>query len=83
MGKPFSKDDTFTQRKYEYIDIEPQVEVLLSARYEEGEPSHPIAWTNQKNGLKVFYMSPGGLDEMALSQVQSLLKSAVLWGLEN
>ena len=83
QGLDFSESFMVGDKLYEYIDIEPQVEVLLSARYEEGEPSHPIAWTNQKNGLKVFYMSPGGLDEMALTQVQSLLKSAVLWGMEN
>ncbi len=67
---------------YMYTELDPQIDVLLTARYAEGEPEYPLAWTNEKNGLRVFYTSLGGVEEMALSQTQSLLKSAVLWGLD-
>ena len=79
----FSESFMIGDKLYEYIEPDSDIEVLLSARYEEGEPAHPVAWTNQQNGMQVFYMSPGGLDEMALPQIQSLLKSAVLWGLDD
>lgn len=80
-GLNFSEPFMTGDKLYEYIEPDPVIEVLLSACYDDGEPVHPVAWTNEKNGLKVFYMSPGGLDEMALPQIQSLLKSAILWGL--
>lgn len=79
----FSEPFMIGDKLYEYIESDPEIEVLLSARYEEGEPAHPVAWTNPQDGKRVFYMSPGGLDEMALPQVQSLLKSAVVWGLDD
>jgi type 1 glutamine amidotransferase len=75
---PFKIDD----KLYEYINLDPAIEVVLSARYEDGEPKHPIAWTNEKEGKRIFYMSPAGPEEMALPQIQSLLKAAVLWGLD-
>jgi hypothetical protein len=87
-GHPIVKHLNFTEpfligdKLYQYINVDPDVEVLLSARYEVGEPTQPVAWTNKKGGKRVFYMSPGGLDEMALPQIQSLLKAAVLWGLD-
>jgi type 1 glutamine amidotransferase len=76
--EPFS----IGNKLYEYIEPDPAIEVLLSARWEEGEPPHPVAWTNEKGGKRVFYMSPGSQDEMALPQVKSLLQAAVLWGLD-
>ena len=81
-GLNFSDPFMIGDKLYEYIEPDPAIDVLLSARYQEGEPAHPVAWTNQKEGKRVFYMSTGGLDEMALPQVQSLLKSAVQWGLD-
>jgi type 1 glutamine amidotransferase len=66
---------------YTYIDRDPAIQILLSAKWAENEESHPVAWTNEKGGKRVFYMSPGSLDEMATPEIKSLLKSAVLWGL--
>lgn len=67
---------------YEYIESDPAIEVLLSAKWEENEDAHPVAWTNEKGGKRIFYMSPGSLDEMATPEIKSLLKAAVLWGLD-
>ncbi|MCZ6674421.1 MAG: ThuA domain-containing protein [Verrucomicrobia bacterium] len=67
---------------YKYIDLDPALEILLSARYAEGEPVYPVAWTNEKDGKRVFYTSLGSIEEMALPQMQSLLKAAVQWGLD-
>ncbi|MCB1123044.1 MAG: ThuA domain-containing protein [Verrucomicrobiae bacterium] len=77
----FSLPFMIGNKLYEYIDPDPAIKVLVQARYKEGEPVFPVAWTNEKNGKRVFYMSPGSPEEMALPQVQSLLKAAVLWGL--
>ena len=67
---------------YEYIDQDPAIAVILSARWSEKEDPHPVAWTNEKDGKRIFYMSPGSLDEMATPEIKSLLKAAVLWGLD-
>lgn len=67
---------------YKYTDLAPEVEVLLSARYSENEPVYPLAWTNEKDGMRVFYTSLGGSEEMALPETQSLLRAAVMWGLD-
>lgn len=66
---------------YKYVDLDPAIEVLLSARYADGEPDYPVAWTNERDGKRVFYTSLGSVEEMALVQTQSLLKAAVMWGL--
>lgn len=76
--EPFLIDD----KVYKYTDLDPAVQVLLRARYKNGEPERPIAWTNEEGGKRVFYMSPCGLDDMSLPQIQSLLKAAILWGLD-
>jgi hypothetical protein len=67
---------------YQYEDLDPGIDVIMSARHTKEEPPHPIAWTNEQDGKRVFYMSPGGVEEMATPEIQSLLKAAVLWGLD-
>jgi len=66
---------------YKYENLDPAINVILSARYSEEEPPHPVAWTNEKDGKRVFYMSTGSVEEMATYEIQSLLKSAIQWGL--
>ena len=78
----FSEPFSIGNKLYEYIEPDPAIKVLLSARWDEKEAPHPVAWTNEKDGKQVFYMSPGSQDEMALPQVKSLLQAAVLWGLD-
>jgi hypothetical protein len=67
---------------YKYVDHDPEIKILLSAKWDENEEAHPVAWTNEKGGKRIFYMSPGSLDEMATPEIKQLLKSAVLWGLD-
>ncbi|MDA0350284.1 MAG: ThuA domain-containing protein [Verrucomicrobia bacterium] len=67
---------------YTYIERDPATNVLLSAKWDENEEAHPVAWINEKGGKRIFYMSPGSLDEMATPEIKSLLKAAVLWGLD-
>ena len=66
---------------YKYEDIDLKINVVMSARHTKETPPHPIAWTNEQNGKRVFYMSTGSVEEMATPEIQSLLKAAVLWGL--
>ncbi len=64
---------------YKYTNLDPDLEVLLRARYPDEEAIHPVAWVNEKGGKRVFYMSLGGLDEMVLPETQRLLLNAFLW----
>lgn len=81
-GLSFEGPITVGDKLYEYVDLQPDVNVLLSARWKEGEPDQPIAWTLEQSSKRVFYMSPGGVEEMATSEIQSLLLSAIKWGLD-
>jgi len=67
---------------YQYENLDPAIDVVMSARHASDEPAQPIAWTNEKDGKRVFYMSPGSVEEMATPEIQSLLKAAILWGLD-
>jgi hypothetical protein len=64
---------------YKYEDLEPEVEVLLSARYPNEEAIHPVAWINSKDGKRVFYSSLGTLEEMASRNTKRLLVNAIRW----
>ena len=64
---------------YKYSDLDPAVEILLSARYPNEEAIYPVAWINEKSGKRVFYTSLGGLDEMAVPETQQLLLNAFVW----
>ena len=64
---------------YKYEELEPEVEVLLSARYPNEEAIHPLAWINSKDGKRVFYSSLGTLEEMASRNTKRLLVNAIRW----
>lgn len=64
---------------YKYEDLEPEVDVLLSARYPNEEAIHPVAWINSKDGKRVFYSSLGTLEEMASRNTKRLLVNAIRW----
>ena len=78
---PEKKPFLIGNKLYKYADPDPGLRVLLWARFEEGEAAHPVAWINERDGKRVFYMSPGSREEMAHPQIQALLKAAVQWGL--
>ncbi len=79
---PFSGPILIGHKLYQYENLDPTIDVIMSARHSSDEPAQPIAWTNEKEGKRVFYMSPGGVEEMATTEIQSLLKAAILWGLD-
>ena len=79
---PFKGPIKIGNKLYEYIEHDPAIQIIMSARWSEEEEPHPVAWTNEKDGKRVFYMSPGGVEEMATPEIKSLLKAAVLWGLD-
>ncbi len=79
---PFTGPILIGHKLYQYENLDPAINVIMSARHSSDEPAQPIAWTNEKNGTRVFYMSPGGVEEMATPEIQSLLKAAILWGLD-
>ncbi len=64
---------------YKYTDLDPEVEVLLSARYPNEEAIHPVAWINETGGKRVFYTSLGGLEEIKSPVTQRLLTNAFIW----
>ena len=64
---------------YKYSDLDPAIEILLSARYPNEEAIHPVAWINEKSGKRIFYTSIGGLDEMGMPETQRLLLNAFVW----
>ncbi len=76
--RPFSVGD----KLYKYTQVAPEAQVIMSARWDDGEPPQPIAWTYEGDGKRVFYMSPGGTEEMGTPQIQDLLTAAIQWGLE-
>lgn len=81
-GREFSKPWLIENRLYRYTDQDPGLQVLLRARDQEGDPVQPVAWINEQDGKRVFYTSMGTAEEMALPQLQALLKAAVQWGLD-
>lgn len=78
----FSDPIKIGHKLYQYENADPSIDVIMSARHTSDEPAEPIAWTNEKDGKRIFYMSPGSVEEMATPEIQSLLKSAILWGLD-
>ncbi|MDB4778017.1 ThuA domain-containing protein [bacterium] len=69
------------EKLYKFDQLDPEIEVLVSARFSKDEPTMPVAWTNTIEGKRVFYTSLGTPEEMENHEIQSILKNAFIWAL--
>lgn len=75
LGELVEMDD----KLYKYQNLDPAVEVLLSAHYPGEYETHPVAWIYEKGGKRVFYTSLGTVKEMAMPNTNRLLINALAW----
>ena len=54
---------------------------LLVARWADGQPAEPVAWTHAYHGGRVFYTTLGHPDDFKLPQFNRLLANAIRWAL--
>lgn len=54
-------------------------QVLLRGRWSEREPEEPVAWTNTRDGMRLFYTCLGHPDDFAIPAFQRLLLNAIRW----
>ena len=56
--------------------------VLLTGRVAGVEQQEPVAWTNDRDGQRIFYTSLGGPQEFEQKAFRKLLKNGIEWGLD-
>ncbi len=56
--------------------------LLLTGRVEGVDQSEPVAWTNERNGQRVFYTSLGGPRDFEIDAFRTMLKNAMEWSLK-
>lgn len=64
---------------YRLNPLAPTTEVLLRGRWSDNDPEEPVAWTNSKDGSRVFYTSLGHPDDFAIPAFRRLLGNAIHW----
>lgn len=71
--KPFESPT----KLYKNYELAKDTHVLLTGAIPEHE--HPVAWTREYNGGRVFYTSLGGPDDFKIPDFIRLLTNAVYW----
>ncbi len=57
--------------------------LLMTGRVDEGvEKAEPVAWTNNRDGQRVFYTSLGGPGDFENAAFRAMLKNAIVWSLK-
>jgi type 1 glutamine amidotransferase len=56
--------------------------VLLKGRWSTEEAEEPVAWTNVRDGCRVFYTSLGHPGDFQNESFNRLLQNAVKWAVE-
>jgi type 1 glutamine amidotransferase len=64
---------------YRVNPLAPTTEVLLRGRWSDKDPEEPVAWTNSKDGSRVFYTCLGHPDDFAIPAFRRLLLNAIQW----
>jgi nicotinamidase-related amidase len=64
---------------YRVTPLAATTEVLLRGRWSDQEPVEPVAWTNTRDGARVFYTSLGHPDDFSLPAFRRLLRNAMAW----
>jgi nicotinamidase-related amidase len=67
---------------YRVKPLTPTAEVLLCGRWSDQDPEEPVAWTNSKDGSRVFYTCLGHPDDFAIPAFRRLLLNAVQWAVK-
>ena len=67
---------------YRVNPLAPTTEVLLRGRWSDQDPEEPVAWTNSKEGTRVFYTCLGHPDDFAIPAFRRLLLNAIDWALK-
>jgi hypothetical protein len=64
---------------YRVNPLAPTTELLLRGRWSDQDAEEPVAWTNSKDGSRVFYTCLGHPDDFAIPAFRRLLANAVQW----
>ncbi len=67
---------------YRVNPLAPSTEVLLRGRWSDKDPEEPVAWTNSKEGSRVFYTCLGHPDDFAIPAFRRLLLNAIQWAVK-
>ena len=59
--------------------LDPATTELMSGSV--GDARESVAWTREKDGQRIFYTSLGGVEDMAIPAVRTMLVNAVTWAL--
>jgi type 1 glutamine amidotransferase len=67
---------------YRMEPVADDVTVLMTGRWSEDEPAHPVAWTTTYNGGRVFFTTLGHPDDFKNEAFNELLLGGIRWALD-